>query len=733
MSESNRSGSSTADQLPVELFQFCQSDSLSEEGLRTIIEKYGLTPNNNRHRHGDSTDFCNALFFFWACHNERVTEAIIRLLIEYFPDAPSTIDQDGNTPLHYACYNQNMTANMIQLLIEAAPDSVRHARETGELPIHYLCHGSVVNENVKIQVLKLLVDEYPESTRHAIKNGNLPLHYAACDRSASDRSTEFCRILVESYPDSVRDRNSDGYLPLHYACSVNTLPTVEYLYNLYPDATNHATRRGQYPIHCAIANQSLRTRQITAVDIVQFLLDCDPKAKLQKCGGQSLLHFACMQKREDDSNVEASASVQIIEAIHDAHPESIRCTNEIGNLPIHHLCNCNEGKFMKDEKVAMTILKLLIKLFPESIRHTNNEGNLPLHYACRKKSPEFCQILTESYPDSVRVSNRAGIMPLHYACNAHNRLPTVEYLCNLYPDAINHATMGGVYPIHWTIMSPMRRNNPKAAGIVQFLLDSDPRVKLQKFRGNSLLCIACGQKYDDSTIEAGIKMIKAIYDAYPEAIQDTTIFVTTRWHEQVQSFINSEIVYARRARILGAMVTPDENGQLPLHRALQNNVRLGSIKLLVKGNRSAPTNASNNGSLPLHLACQYHESPRVIAHLIDLYPTTLRRVDSDQNTVLHFACRGANYSAIALLLDKYDATSVSMRNGQNELPMYLLFKSSAVEDRESIEYTDCVFRLLKAHPEVMIMKSGAMMGRTSSATSSSPRCVGKKRKFSDDE
>ena len=917
MSESNNSGSSTADELPAELQQFCKSDSLSEEGLRTIIAKYGLTPD---HKMYDGRTFRNA-FFFAACYNKRVTEEIIRLLIEYFPNAPRAIDQKGN-PLHVACLNEKMTVNMIQLLIEAAPDSVRLANENGDLPIHFLCYGTGGNEQVKMEMLKFLLDEYPELIRQSNNKGNLPLHHVAQKRSpefcqllveshpesvrvgnnyggfplhgacaynnfpaveylynlypdainyvtssgyypihcaivngkgerraaldivrfllncdpgvklqkyegesllhyacmcmqnvgdsnenveacvqmieaiydanpesiryadekgdlpihlcccgsvvneivkvkvlkllldkypestrhtdnggflplhdaAQKRSPEFCRILVESYPESVRVRNSDGVLPLNYACALNTLPTVEYLYSLYPDAINHATpSSGYYPIHYAMMN--VKGRRRAALDIVRFLLNCDPRVKLQSWKGESLLTFACMQDF-GVSNEDVEACVQMIEAINDAHPESIRCINEFGCLPIHHLCCCYTQKVMKEEKVAMAILKLLLDKYPESIRNTGNEGNLPLHYACNNnKSPEFCQLLIESYPDSVRVSNSRGELPLHFACYG-NILPTVEFIYKLDPEAANRATTEGLYPIHLTIMGAIamtRRDAQAALGIVQLLLDCDPRVKLQKYQSKSLLFGSCALEYTDANVETGIQMIKAIYDAYPEAIEEDSIVPNIEvCHEQVQAFINGEMIYARKARDHRLMMTPDENGQLPLHRALQNNVRLGSIKLLLNGNIFAARSADNNGSLPLHLACEYHDSPRVIEHLIDLHPTTLQRIDSNQNTVLHYACRGANYSAIALLLDKYDATSVSIRNVHNELPMDLLFKSSAVEGREGIEYTDCVFRLLRAFPEAMTMKRGTRMGRTSLVISSSPRHVGKKRKFSNE-
>ena len=73
------------------------------------------------------------------------------------------------------------------------------------------------------------------------------------------------------------------------------------------------------------------------------------------------------------------------------------------------------------------------------------------------------------------------------------------------------------------------------------------------------------------------------------------LFIVGRWHEQAQTFIDNEkstptlVKQETRAQWLHQ---GNEHGQLPLHRALRNNVGHGSIKLLLllKGmyNRSAP-------------------------------------------------------------------------------------------------------------------------------------------------
>jgi hypothetical protein len=98
MSKDNQS----IDGLKKELFDFCESDFLSEDGLREIIiERYGAPKNPH------ITDYA---FFHEACQSELVTEGILRMLLDYFPDAASYISPfgNGNTPLHIMCYNNNV-------------------------------------------------------------------------------------------------------------------------------------------------------------------------------------------------------------------------------------------------------------------------------------------------------------------------------------------------------------------------------------------------------------------------------------------------------------------------------------------------------------------------------------------------------------------------------------------------------------------------------------------------
>ena len=280
----------------------------------------------------------------------------------------------------------------------------------------------------------------------------------------------------------------------------------------------------------------------------------------------------------------------------------------------------------------------------------------------------------------------------------------MQHLYNLYPDAVNKAAENENYPIHSTILGIRHgHSDPEVSVKVgRFLLERDANFKLMKKYDWSLLKYTCWYGFNDSNLAFGLQMIEAIYDAYPEAIEDYDIESSlSDFHQSVQTFINTQLRYARQARNHRQMTSASRKGQLPLHRVLQKNVRLGAIKLMVNGNPSAIRHADNKGAIPLHLACQYHDSPRVIQYLLSLDATTLDVVDRDGNTLLHYACLGAKYDTITMLLDNYSCKWVSKKNLRMKLPIDLLWESKVAGDRESVKYTNIVFRLLKENANVI--------------------------------
>jgi hypothetical protein len=77
--------------------------------------------------------------------NEKVTEGIIRYILECFPDAASAAFNNRCTSLHVACWNKNVTLNLniVQLLIDDAPNSILTASNVGLLTLHHFQNKNV--------------------------------------------------------------------------------------------------------------------------------------------------------------------------------------------------------------------------------------------------------------------------------------------------------------------------------------------------------------------------------------------------------------------------------------------------------------------------------------------------------------------------------------------------------------------------------------------------------------
>ena len=424
--------------------------------------------------------------------------------------------------------------------------------------------------------------------------------------------------------------------------------------------------------------------------------------------GLTPLHAACFNNER--------ISLNIVQQLVDAAPNSVRSVGKKGGVIFHYLCS----SIKVGEASAEQILKFLIEKYPEGVRHVDNKGSLPIHSACQLRSPEFCRNLIEAYPGSEQIPDPENNLPPFIVASVKNKKATVEMFYKLNPVVfnMNHAitTESGevydVHPLYLIIMSMHLRRDPEAlVETAQFLLDSSPNMIAEMSGGVAMLNLACtetqnmvtNQSNVNSNLEIVIQMIKLIFDAHPEAIEyDRIASNIHNWNQEIQAFINSQLVYARQAGDSLQMTTPDDNGQLPLHTALQNNVRLGSIKLLVKGNPTALHSPDNSGSLPLHVACQHHNSTAVIQYLVGLDKSALEAVDNEHNTALHYACRSAKYETITMLLDEYDAVSISKQNADGKLPLDLLLESNVVSDRGSIEYTETIFRLLRAYPETVM-------------------------------
>jgi hypothetical protein len=80
----------------------------------------------------------------------------------------------------------------------------------------------------------------------------------------------------------------------------------------------------------------------------------------------------------------------------------------------------------------------------------------------------------------------------------------------------------------------------------------------------------------------GLEVIKLLYDAYPEAIVTDEescrlLIADNRFVDAVKGFLIKQLDYAAQTSDLQLIITRDEDGLLPLNKALLEDAPLGSI------------------------------------------------------------------------------------------------------------------------------------------------------------
>jgi len=663
------------------------------------------------------------------------------------------MDEDDPYMAHLDMMGELINSDSLSLdawkhMIDTIPSSFDGSFDAAYRLIRLILEYNQSNKEVLIEIVEWMLSAYPGVASLYDVDGVLPIHAACFNTKCPSPIVE---MLAKDYPEAlgktclVCDGEQDGLachgydgtwyfdgLPISYYLARTDdlhISTVKLLVELYPDALMKAeayeARRTCYPIHAITGNQNISHLK----EVLEYVIECEPSSiRLtvnEDENQRTPLNMAC-------SN--ADTSLEMVKLLVNAWPEGTRHRDNSGEfgggsegyLPIHNLCN----NYNLDAAVSRDILQVLIDADPSSPKERDSsESYLPIHYAAGygNKSLEFCKLLIKAYPESLKIESGDDRLPLHEAC-IYKRVELVEYLLQEDPESINvrsiavddlyHSSIGGLLPIHLT----------EDAETIKVLLKHDPNVALKTNHDGMLpLQLVCGGS------DVSLSSVKVLYDAYPEAIgavdhEGRTLLDLARENNRqrqrqdhnasVISFLEKELVFAQQSRDMMYMTLPDEEGYLPLHRALlQGDITLGSIKLLVRGNLSALQVVDRNGVRPIHIACR-SATADVVKFLMEA-PNGLDVCDTNKDYPIHYACRAANFDVIKYLVERN--TPVSERNADNKLPFHLLLENEDEQVRKSPAFTEACWHLLRAYPETVMLQTKTI--RVVRRNGKEPTCV----------
>lgn len=77
--------------------------------------------------------------------------------------------------------------------------------------------------------------------------------------------------------------------------------------------------------------------------------------------------------------------------------------------------------------------------------------------------------------------------------------------------------------------------------------------------------------------------------------------------------------------------------------------------------------------------------------------------DEDHNSPIHHACKEGRIDIVKFLLDKQPVSGLE-QSSDGKFPIEMLLEASECIDRDSVDYTEAVWRLLLANPEAIRAK-----------------------------
>lgn len=383
---------------------------------------------------------------------------------------------------------------------------------------------------------------------------------------------------------------------------------------------------------------------------------------------------------------------------------------------IIHLC-LNEDNDSESELIEQ--LRIILDTNSDAVHHRHKIGHMShdhitlLHYAINEeRSFNFCKLLIDQNSELVKTPGNNGDLPIHLACEIGNNIELIKYLIHQYPESINISDSERFCPIHIYLLE----NEKPELDVLQFLLKHDRGAVSKPDRDGNLplhLALIRGEFGTEENVFE-------LFNAYPEAIfienglgrkpldiaqGGSPYYSECRLDYSVAEFLEFQLDLEYQAR---HVTTPDVNGELPIHIALQRrNAPLGTTKLMVAANPTSLSVADHYGLIPLHIE-SYYGNLDVVKFLVEKNRTTLVACDLIGNYPLHQACRGGNCAVISYILAQ-TTQGASLRNSDGKLPIeILLYEGGDLYDfdsdglrRYTHEYTEAVYHLLCAHPHAV--------------------------------
>jgi ankyrin repeat protein len=176
------------------------------------------------------------------------------------------------------------------------------------------------------------------------------------------------------------------------------------------------------------------------------------------------------------------------------------------------------------------------------------------------------------------------------------------------------------------------------------------------------------------------KDLKDLFDRDPAVARQEFLFGQTLLHKCMEFYSNRlDLVHIFLEAYPEALAKADDNGFLPIHRALISGSASPSLELIKLCIHECPESileVTPLGALPLHLACNYRSgSIDIVQYLVDIFPDAVQCRDNEGQFPLDHAldANDPQVEVVELLVQQYPVV-LSFLDDQGRLPLHRVLR-----------------------------------------------------------
>ena len=595
-------------------------------------------------------------------HGPRILQSLITTTATPFLSVISSVNNDGNTPLHLACSNgltecvqlllscspvifNVVTDNMIQCITDAA------SWEIIQLLLMKITLRGLMDMCNKCERTRHFLRLFPKNEHFQLSNGMTTLLHLV----ATSGDLEYFTATVSIGLD-INCFDNEGYTPLHRAIEYGCVSIAKYLINQPNCLCETLTCKYTAPLHDAAGEYG-------DVSIVQ-----------------------CLVERGVDINVSSSTSAV---------------------TPLHYSCRWGH----------LSIVEYLTSL-PQFNYTRDNWGRTGIHYAAEFGQAHVVKYLTEVRGYDINVEDKYDNTPLYMACY-YDHLPVVEYF-STQPNCDINSNNNGSHPlivatdkerlniVKYLIDSKgcdinVREKTTESTSlhkacyngslsIVEYLI-SKPQCNIEAIdsKGKQPLYYATCQGHKEIILLLGEKISM---DGLSECIRLTEkqaqhkiieILKSTYRLLQDNSNLLLEACASGHIDIVHHLViskhcdinAKGSRGYAPLHYACENG-KYEIVKFLTDHPKCDIESKTYYGQdRPLHKACESGHVD-IVRHLVISKHCDINTKGSEDYTPLHYACKNGHFEIIKILTDHPKCDIESKAYGQAR-PLHKACESGHVD------------------------------------------------------